>query len=109
MMFVLLAFYYTFSSCDVGDDVVSPPHMIEKHFGCTAIHNKALYNTSFIHSFIHVRQTWTQFPPKKYFCAVILAVCFDSTLIKVWLKKGAKGNVISICQHITSQHSISLH
>ncbi len=27
-----------------------PPHMIVKHFGCTAIHNKALYKC-IIHSF----------------------------------------------------------
>ncbi len=33
-----------------------PPHMIVKRFGCTTIHNKALYKWiiySFIHSFIH--------------------------------------------------------
>ncbi len=29
------------------------PHMIVKHVGCTAIHNKALYK-SIIHSFIHM-------------------------------------------------------
>ncbi len=29
-----------------------PPHMIVKCFGCTTIHNKALYNC-IIHSFIH--------------------------------------------------------
>ncbi len=31
-----------------------PPHMIVKHFGCTAIHNKALYKC-IIHSFIHIQ------------------------------------------------------
>ncbi len=36
-----------------------PPHMIVKRFGCTAIHNKALYNASFIHSFrLDVKITW---------------------------------------------------
>ncbi len=38
-----------------------PPHMIVKHFGCTAIHNKALYKC-IIHSFIHSQSHWKNLP-----------------------------------------------
>ncbi len=41
-----------------------PPHMIVKHFGCTAIHNKALY-TSIIHKSqekINQLRNWTSRP-----------------------------------------------
>ncbi len=49
-----------------------PPHMIIKRFGCTAIHNKALYKC-IIHSLIQTKKSWCHL-----WChAVIWALCAE--------------------------------
>ncbi len=68
-----------------------PPHMIVKHYGCTAIHNKALYKC-IIHSFNKKKKVLVNcWPSGKYVNLLYLysilgrgSFCFNYCLNSAW-------------------------